>query len=251
MALRKPKADEARSLPSPRAPAEKPQGTSVEECVALGQSLVQSGHLDGERLAATLSETNGDLAEFGQLLLTRHGVGRAEYARALATACGIPLGDTRTTEINPELAQRIDERLARNFFLVPIGEKDGKLVVFSADPAKARRDAAEAAAGQKFEWFATDPKTVQSFIEQIWRSDADIGRLVAAFQATDSQVERADEANEVNLDDQAPVVQLVNAHREPGAARPAPATSTSSRSTRTSGSGTASTVSSSRPSSSR
>ncbi len=210
MALRKPKADEARSLPSPSAPAEKPQGTSVEECVALGQSLVQSGHLDGERLAATLSETNGDLAEFGQLLLTRHGVGRAEYARALATACGIPLGDTRTTEINPELAQRIDERLARNFFLVPIGEKDGKLVVFSADPAKARRDAAEAAAGQKFEWLATDPKTVQSFIEQIWRSDADIGRLVAAFQATDSQIERADEANEVNLDDQAPVVQLVN-----------------------------------------
>ncbi len=131
-------------------------------------------------------ETNGDLAEFGQLLLTRHGVGRAEYARALATACGIPLGDTRATEINPELAQRIDERLARKFFLVPIGEKDGKLVVFSADPSKARRDDAEAAAGQKFEWLATDPKTVQSFIEQIWRSDADIGRLVAAFQATEA-----------------------------------------------------------------
>ena len=106
MALRKPKADEARSLPSPSAPAEKPQGISVEECVALGQSLVQSGHLDGERLAATLQETNGDLAEFGQLLLTRHGVGRAEYARALATACGIPLGDTRTTEINPESDRR-------------------------------------------------------------------------------------------------------------------------------------------------
>ena len=76
MALRKPKADEGRSLPSPSAPAEKPQGTSVEECVALGQSLVQSGHLDGERLAATLDRLQrlGHLVEGrgerGQLVIT-------------------------------------------------------------------------------------------------------------------------------------------------------------------------------------
>jgi type II secretory ATPase GspE/PulE/Tfp pilus assembly ATPase PilB-like protein len=58
---------------------------------------------------------------------------------------------------------------------------------------------------------ATDPKTVTSFIEQIWRSDADIGRLVATFETSDAQMALAEEkANEVSLDDQAPVVQLVN-----------------------------------------
>ena len=45
----------------------------------------------------------------------------------------------------------------------------------------------------------------------MWRSDADISRLVAAFQETDVASQAADEAiNEVSFNDQAPVVQLVS-----------------------------------------
>jgi type IV pilus assembly protein PilB len=214
MALRKPKPDEERLAPPPPgvvAAVEPEPGVSMEECLVLAQSLVEMGQLPSERLQQALAEGNGDLVAFGTAVLTKHGVGRNEYCQALARACGLPVGDTRAAVVDHELARRIDERIARSFCLVPVGESNGRLVVFSADPSKVRRDAAEAAANQVFEWYATDPKTVSSFVEQVWRSDADIDRLVAAFQSTDMQIAAADDKGlEVSLDDQAPVVQLVS-----------------------------------------
>jgi type IV pilus assembly protein PilB len=213
MALRKPKPDEERlAPPPPGAPAvELEPGVSMEECLVLAQTLVEMGQLSQDRLQQALAEGNGDLVAFGTAVLTKHGVGRNEYCQALGRACGLPVGDTRAAVLDHELARRVDERVARAFSLVPVGESNGRLVVFSADPSKVRRDTAEAAANQVFEWYATDPKTVSSFVEQVWRSDADIDRLVAAFQSTDMQMAAADEKGlEVSLDDQAPVVQLVS-----------------------------------------
>jgi type IV pilus assembly protein PilB len=214
MALRKPKPDEERLAPPPPggAPAvEIEPGVSMEECLLLGQGLVEIGQLAPERLQQALAEGNGDLVAFGTAVLTKHGVGRAEYCHALAKACGVPAGDTRAAVLDHDIARRIDERIAREFNLVPVGDNGGRLVVFSAEPSKARRHAAEQAANQTFDWYATDPKTVSSFVEQVWRSDADIDRLVATFQSTDMQIAVAnDDKSQVSLDEQAPVIQLVS-----------------------------------------
>ena len=185
-------------------------GVSVAECVALGQHLVEAGHLTGEDLPKVLMEANGELWPFGQLLLTKYGVGRVEYAQALGKACGLPVADPKGVAVDPEMAEQLTEAIARKFYLVPISAAGGKVTVWSADCSKVRREAAEAAAGLKFEWFATDCKAISSYTEQIWRSDADIGRLVASFQDTDLQIAVAEEAGQVSLDDQAPVVQLVS-----------------------------------------
>jgi type IV pilus assembly protein PilB len=186
-------------------------GPSVEECVAIGQALVEAGHLPGERLTESLTDGDGDLWKFGNLVLTKYGVGRAEYAAALGQACGLPVADTRHAEPDPVMAELIEEAVARRFFFVPISEDGGRVTVWGADVSKARRDAAEAAAGKTLEWIATDPKSVTSFTEQMWRSDADIGRLLATFQEADAaSLAGEDAVNEISLDDQAPVVQLVS-----------------------------------------
>lgn len=215
MAFRKAKTEERPTVPSPPGGASPARngdepGPSVAECVALGQALVDAGALEPARLQPALVDGAGDLVTFGKILLSKYGVDRAGYTASLARITGLPPAESRSVELNPELARRIDESVARQFNLVPITESNGKLVVFSADPSEARRAAAEAAAKQPFEWRAADPSTVSSYIEQIWRSDADIGRLVATFESTDAQVAAADEKSEVRLDDQAPVVQLVN-----------------------------------------
>jgi type IV pilus assembly protein PilB len=129
----------------------------------------------------------------------------------LAKVCGLPVGDSRAVQLDAEVAQRIEERVIRAYSFVPVAEINGRLQVFSADPTKARREEAERAAGQPFDWFASDPRTVSSYVEQIFRSDADINRLVATSESSDAQMAIAEEkASEVSLDDQAPVVQLVN-----------------------------------------
>ena len=185
-------------------------GDSVQECVAIGQALVESGHLPADQLQGALADGKGELWTFGQIILTKYGVGRAEYAAALGTACDVPVADPKAVEVNKEMAAQVEERVARKFFFIPVAEQGGKLLVWGADVSQKRRDAAESAAGKKFEWNATDPKTITSYMEQMWRSDADITRIVASFQDQDV-VNRAgeDAANEVSLDDQAPVVQLV------------------------------------------
>ncbi|MFP5488363.1 MAG: GspE/PulE family protein, partial [Acidimicrobiia bacterium] len=191
-------------------PAAPEMGESVEECVAIGQALVEAGHLPADQLQGALADGKGELWAFGQIILTKYGVGRAEYATALGKACGLPVADTRTDALDKEMAAQVEESVARKYYFIPVSEQGGKVVVWGADVSQKKRDAAESAAGKKFEWFATDPKTITSYMEQIWRSDADISRLVATFQDQDAMNQVGEEAvNEVSLDDQAPVVQLV------------------------------------------
>jgi type IV pilus assembly protein PilB len=184
-------------------------GESVQECVALGQALVEAGHLPADQLQAALADGKGELWAFGQIILTKYGVGRAEYAAALGGACQLPVADPKAVDVNKEMAEQVDERVARKFYFIPVAEEGGKIAVWGSDVSQKKRDAAEAAAGKKFVWYATDPKTVTSYTEQMWRSDADINRIVSSFQELDTMAQAGEEANEVSLDDQAPVVQLV------------------------------------------
>jgi type IV pilus assembly protein PilB len=216
MALRsKSKDDKHSSLPppgdgGPSSNGSSPEGESLEECVAVGQALVESGQLPADQLQGALADGKGDLWSFGQIVLTKYGVGRAEYAAALGRACGLPVADPKAVSVNKDMAEQVEERIARKYFFIPVADHDGKVMVWGSDVSQKKRDAAESAAGKKFEWYATDPKTVTSYMEQMWRSDADISRLVATFQEQDAMAQVGDDlANEVSLDDQAPVVQLV------------------------------------------
>ena len=214
MALRKASNDKREGLAPPGASTgggASDVGESVEECVAVGQALVEAGQLGGESLAPSLADGKGDLWEYGTILLTKYGVGRAEYAQALGRACGVPIADTKSTEPDKDVGAEVQERVARKFRFVPVKNEGGRVTVWCAAPSAKLRGDAEAAAGKTFEWVATDPKTVTSFMEQTWRSDADIGRLVATFQEADAVVQAGEDAvNEISLDDQAPVVQLVS-----------------------------------------
>src|SRR5687768_18400407 len=112
MALRRANTDKrpGDGADAPTAAADK-VGESVEECVALGQALVEVGHLPGEMLAPALADGDGDLWEFGQILLTKYGIGRVEYATALGKAVGLPIADTRGSDINTELSVEVEERI--------------------------------------------------------------------------------------------------------------------------------------------
>ncbi|MFM7045349.1 MAG: GspE/PulE family protein, partial [Ilumatobacteraceae bacterium] len=82
--------------------------------------------------------------------------------------------------------------------------------VLCVDPAASRRAAIEKAAGRPVTFMLADPSTVRTFIDSVYRADADIDRLVKSIEASDDQQRIAVTAAEVSLDDQAPVIQLVN-----------------------------------------
>ena len=133
MALRKATNDKREGLAPPApgggagAPGADGMGDSVEECVAVGQALVESGHFQGEMLAPSLADGKGDLWAYGQIMLTKYGIGRAEYAQALGRATGLPVADPRNVEPDKELGGEVEERIARKFKFVPVKNEGGKL----------------------------------------------------------------------------------------------------------------------------
>jgi type IV pilus assembly protein PilB len=212
MALRKPRPDDSPSANGGGgiALAEPPAvGQSAEQCAAVGQALLQGGHLDGETLTTALEEANGDLLRLSTRLMSHHGVGRQEVAQAVAAVCQVPVADSTLVTLDEEIVTRFPEQVARAHKVMPITDENGMIVLYAADPSPWRRQQVETATGQRFVWKASDEKTVTSFIEQMYRSTSDVDHIVAAFAAEDDQRQVADRIAEVSLDDQAPVVQLV------------------------------------------
>ncbi len=186
-----------------------PAGESAAECNAVGQALVAGGHLSQESFDTVSASTNGDLLKFGTLLLSHHGVGRNQLAAAVAAVCQVPVADISMAQLNEEIAAGFPEQVARTHKVMPISEENGSILLYAADPSPWRRQQVESATGQKYVWHVTDEKTVTSFIEQMYRSTADVDNIVATFTAEDDQRHVAETLAEVSLDDQAPVVQLV------------------------------------------
>jgi hypothetical protein len=114
-------------------------GPSVEECVAVGQALVEAGHLKGEMLAPALADGSGDLWEFGEILLTKYGIGRIEYAQALGKAVGLASADTRTMTADKELASEVSEPIARRFKFVPMSPPARSSSGWPPTPRRSRR----------------------------------------------------------------------------------------------------------------
>jgi len=190
---------------------EAPQGgQSSAECMQIGQLLVDSGQLTPEALATTLQLSNGDILQFGELALSRFAVGRPEMALAVSQVLGVPAADTKGLELDPAIIGLLDEKLIRLHQVIPVALEGDTLVVLSADPSPYRRAAVEAVAARPVKWFVGDFATVRTFIDRTHRATADVDRLAKTFEVSDDQARAVSAAAEINMDDQAPVVQLVS-----------------------------------------
>ena len=186
------------------------EGESGAECMKVGQALVEGGQLTPEGLAQALGQANGDLLQFADIALARYSVGRTELALAISQATGVPAVDTKGIEIADDIKNLLDEAIVRKNCALAVAAEGNTLVVLCSDPAPARRAAIETAAGRPVKFFVSDPLTVRTFIDQVYRADQDIDRLVKSLELGDEQSKIASIAAEVKLDDQAPVIQLVN-----------------------------------------
>ena len=187
-------------------------GQSAAECMQVGQLLVDSGQITAEALGSALQLASGDLLEFSDLVLKRFACGRQELSLAIGQVLGVPAADTKGVELNAEVIKLLPESIIRTHRVIPVSLDGDTLVVLAADPSPFRRALVEAAAGRPVKWFTGDSETVRTFIDRTHRADADVERLVAAFDVGDDQNKAIAAAAEAaaNSDDQAPVVQLVN-----------------------------------------
>ncbi len=184
-------------------------GPHAAECMKLGQLLVDREQLTTDRLALALQQSNGDALLFADIVGGRFQVGRQDLAAVIAEVWGVVAADTKAVEFDPEIAALVTEQTARQNCVVPISEENGTVVMLSADPSPLRRETVERLVDKPIRWLSADPQTIRTFIDRSYRADADIDRLVQAFEGSDDQQRLATTAAEVATDDQAPIVQLV------------------------------------------
>ncbi len=186
------------------------EGEAAAECMKVGQILVEGGHLTAENMAEALGSANGDLLAFAHAMGTRYSVGRTEIALALSAATGVPAVDTKNIVVSDDVKGILPETLVRQQCAVAVASEGDTLIILLSDPSPGRKQAIEAAAGRPTKYFIADPATVHTFIDTLYRADADIEKLVSSIDVADEQARMAAVAAEVNLDDQAPVIQLVS-----------------------------------------
>src|ERR671924_1061210 len=101
----------------------------------LGQILIELGLITPEQLETALAEHQKTPKALGRVLIDLGMIKEADLVRALAEQVGREFVALTEIQIAPASTALLPEALARRYRALPIGERDGKLLVAMSDPA--------------------------------------------------------------------------------------------------------------------
>jgi len=107
----------------------------VSDGTPLGALLIDEGLLTDAQLDAALAEQSRSGKPLGRLLIEAGTISEAELVRTLARQVGLEFVDLADYHIDPSATTLLPDALARRYRAIPIGERDGKLLVAMSDPA--------------------------------------------------------------------------------------------------------------------
>ncbi|HSL12474.1 MAG TPA: ATPase, T2SS/T4P/T4SS family [Actinomycetota bacterium] len=174
----------------------------------LGQILIELGYITPEQLDVALEEHRKTPKSIGRVLIDMGMIKEGDLVRALAEQVGLEFVDLADFPVDPTATALLPEALARRYRALPIGDRDGKLLVAMSDPANV--------------YALDDIRTITGRdVQPVVATAIDVERAIQKYAGMDSQVEAmasiAAEADTVEgeeleaaLED-APIVKLVNA----------------------------------------
>ena len=174
----------------------------------LGQILIELGLITPEQLETALEEHQKTPKALGRVLIDLGMIKEADLVRALAEQVGLEFVDLTDAQIDPASTALLPEALARRYRALPIGDRDGKLLVAMSDPANV--------------YALDDIRTITGRdVQPVVATSADVEAAIAKYAGLDSHVEQlaaeaaeGSEGEELDLEaalEDAPIVKLVNA----------------------------------------
>jgi type IV pilus assembly protein PilB len=182
--------------------------TTQRKTKQLGQIMLELGFITTEQLDLALEEHRRSPKSLGRVLIDMGYIKEGDLVRALAEQVGLEFVDLDEFPIDATATALLPEALARRYRALPIGERDGKLLVAMSDPANV--------------YALDDIRTITGRdVQPVVSTANDVERAIQKFAGMDSQVEamaaataehegEATEDLEAALED-APIVKLVNA----------------------------------------
>ena len=101
----------------------------------LGQILIELGYIQPEQLEVALEEHRKTPKSLGRVLIDLGMIRESDLVRALAEQVGLEFVDLADFQIDSLATSLLPEALARRYRALPIGERDGRLLVAMSDPA--------------------------------------------------------------------------------------------------------------------
>ena len=174
----------------------------------LGQILIEQGLITSAQLEQALEEHRKTPKSLGRVLIDLQLIKEADLVRALAEQVGLEFVDLADYHIDPSSTMLLPDALARRYRAIPIGERDGKLLVAMSDPANV--------------YALDDIRTITNRdVQPVVATAADVEQAIQKFAGMDGQVEALAsqaseqlEADEEQLEaalEEAPIVKLVQA----------------------------------------
>jgi type IV pilus assembly protein PilB len=174
----------------------------------LGQILIELGFITPEQLETALEEHRKTPKSLGRVLIDLGMIKEADLVRALAEQVGLEFVDLNDFPIDATSTVLLPEALSRRYRAIPIGERDGRLLVAMSDPANV--------------YALDDIRTITGRdVQPVVATANDVEEAIQKFSGMDSQVEAmasiaAEAADETTADleealEDAPIVKLVNA----------------------------------------
>ncbi len=132
--------DEVHGKPSEHEPSDPAPAAPVafaRPWPALGALLIRDGIVtEGELDAALAQQRVSGSKRLGEILVGRGAMTAADVARLVAEQYELPFVDLVASEVDPEVALRLPEELARRYSAVPVSARDDEVVVGLADPTR-------------------------------------------------------------------------------------------------------------------
>lgn len=175
----------------------------------LGELLVKAGLLDEEQLQAALLRQKTEGGKIGEVLVRGDlALTEDQIAEALANQKGLERVDVMVFPVDRAAVTLLPERLCRLRTMLPIGFRDGSVLLAMADPLDIESiDDVHLRTGMAVVPLVATPTAIRHAIEKYITSPDAIGAM--AEKAPTTEEEDAEAQAEATRDD-VPVVRLVN-----------------------------------------
>ena len=177
----------------------------------LGELLVSRRAVKKADLTEALLQQEASGKRLGTLLVELGAVDERIVTAALADQLGVPVADLGRLAADPAALSLIPEDVARTLHAIPIAANGQRVDIAVADPLdEGVRGELRRVSGREVALYIAAPSDIRHAIDRSYRALVGVERHVQAFEATESTRARAKVAAEPTVEEDAPVVEVVN-----------------------------------------
>jgi type IV pilus assembly protein PilB len=174
----------------------------------LGQILVEQGLVTQDQVEAALAEQLRVPKSLGRILIDLRLIKETDLVRALAQQIGMEFVDLTDYSVDPAVTALIPESMAKRYRALPIGERDGRLLVAMSDPANVYAlDDIRTVTGREVQPVVATAADVNAAISKYANMSGAVEQL--AQEASDASDEVIDLDTAAAAVEDAPIVKLV------------------------------------------